>query len=341
LFLSLLFVALLGNEAKIAYLKEVSIPKNIYEGMVFEVTYDLLVLDEFDSIETSFEGGSVSVLNKSAPWKKIGDSQYTNSFLFQSKTKQIKLPAITVLISKNGSQIGSDTLSSQSLTAIPIDVGDFCGVFADSLGFKESRITIFDDNSNIMVFGLEAKNSNLQDFKLAGFQKQGIESKSGNYKESELIYYVIIPKERAELSFKYFNTKNNRLETLSLKNVPNDEKVSTQSDLKPKNTLHLTKMIALGAVVLLFLLLYILKRKKIYLIITIVALIWIFFYIFQKGTLTLKEGSSVYILPTFNSTVVYTTKKDEEAKILADKEGYIKVEIDNKIGWIRKSAIKN
>lgn len=340
--LLILFLAgLFAFEAKVVYLKEVSTPKNIYEGMVFEASFSMLALDEFDSITTDFESSSVSVVNKDSKWHKVGDNEYINTFLFKAlKGANVSLPKMTVTLIKDGVPIGSDVIEAKPVDVIKINVDDFSSVFADSLSLEDSRVAVFNETLNIVIFMLKAKNSNLNEFVLKNYAKQGDESFKGNYVESELIYYVMIPKDDIELSFRYFNTSKNRLETITVKNIPIDEKVSTQSDLKPKNTMLMTKIVVLGLFAFIFLLLFIIKRKKIYLFLAILAIGGILYYLLQKGTVTVKEGSSLYILPTFNSTVVYMLEKDKEANFLATREGYVKVEIDDKIGWVKKSAIK-
>jgi len=339
--LLLFFVGLFAFEAKVVYLKEESIPKNIYEGMIFEADYSMLALDEFDSITTDFEDSGISVVNGDSKWHKVGDSEYVNSFLFKVlKNTNVSLPKMTVTLIKDGVPIGSDVIEPKPIDVIKINVDDFSSVYADSLKLEDSRVAVFNETLNIVIFMLKAKNSNLNEFVLKNYAKQGDESFKGNYVESELIYYVMIPKDDLELSFRYFDTSKNRLETVSIKNIPIDEKVSTQSDLKPKNTMLMTKIVVLGFVAFLFLLLFIIKRKKLYLIIALIAIGGILYYLLQKGTVSVKEGANLYILPTFNSSVVYTLEKDKEANFLATREGYIKVEIDDKIGWVKKSAIK-
>lgn len=337
----LLFVGLFAFEAKVVYLKEGSIPKNIYERMVFEANYSMLTLDEFDSITTEFEGSGVSVLNSNSKWRKVGDGEYVNSFLFKVlEDKNVSLPKITVTLIKDGIPIGSDVIEPRAIEVIKINVDNFSYVYADSLKLEDSRVTVFDEKLNIVIFKLKAKNSNLNEFVLKNYAKQGDESFKGNYMESELIYYVMIPKGDLELSFKYFNTSKNHLETISIKNIPIDEKVSTQSDLKPKNTMLMTKIVVLGFVASLFLLLFIIKRKKPYLVIALTAIGSILYFLLQKGAVNIKKGANLYILPTFNSSVAYRVEKDTEANLLATRGGYIKVEIDDKIGWVKESDIK-
>lgn len=327
---------------QVLYLKEVSIPHTVYDGMIFQAKYSLLVLeDRFDNIETDFKSSGIAVINPSNKWTKTEGNNYENTFLYKVQQKDAKLPEITAKLLRNGRVIGTDSIGQKEIEIIDINIENFSGIFAGSLKLEESKVAPFDDESNIIIFELSAIDSNLEDFNLKAYEKQGTESFKGNYSNSDLIYYLIIKKNKSTLDFKYFDTTDQKLKELHIKNVPTDERVSTQSDLKPKNTFLMTKLLVLGAVIFIFLTLYVLKRKRIFLLITLIFAAVLFFYIFQKGTVSLKSGTPIYILPTKNSTVVFQTSGKQEAKILSTKNGYIKIEIDDKIGWIKRADAKD
>ena len=65
--------------------------------------------------------------------------------------------------------------------------------------------------------------------------------------------------------------------------------------------------------------------------------IYLIIQLLPKGNVILKKGTKVQILPTKNSTVFYIVKKETNAKILNKKGNYIKIKINNKIGWINEN----
>jgi hypothetical protein len=59
------------------------------------------------------------------------------------------------------------------------------------------------------------------------------------------------------------------------------------------------------------------------------------FFNLPKKEITLKSGKQIHILPFKQSTVFMTTEIPTKVTVLNRKGGYIKIEINNKIGWVK------
>lgn len=341
LFLLFAFTLFLqASGPQLLYLKEYSTPSSAYKGSIFPIKVKLLSLEE-GTLTSSIDAQGMEVLNKNPKWTTQGDNLYSATYLVKALKEDSNTPSIEISLTNNGVTLDTLTLSPQNIDIINVEVEDFSGVFAEELKTDEFKAAIFDDTHNILIFELSAENSNLKDFSLKKYEKQGLESYKGGYASSELIYYVVVDKNLNELKFKYFNTSKKRFEEITYENKPTDERVSTQSDLKPKNTFLFTKVILSVLLVALFIALFVFKRKKIFLVLALLVGVVMLFFLFEKGSLVVKKGAKMQILPTPNSTIFHTTSASREANILAKKDEYIKIELDNKIGWIKKSDAQN
>ena len=206
----------------------------------------------------------------------------------------------------------------------------------------DRKITSYDSQNNLVVLQIQGNMANLFDFHLAAYSQQGIESKSGDYKESVIFYYVIVPKSLDVLSFDYFNIQCKKYVVLQVENLSQDDRISTQSDIKPKNTLQIYKIFAAIFLAIVFFGLYFYKRKIIFLILGICVLAVLFYLLSIKTAVSLKPNAEIRIQPTFNSTIILQTKDVIEVKILADRHGYYKVLLeDERIGWVKEDDIQN
>lgn len=338
LFAFTLFLQASGPQ--LLYLKEYSTPSSAYKGSIFPIKVKVLALDA-GALSSSVSGEGMHALNSNPKWRSEGENLYSTTYLIKALSEDALTPTIKISLRNNGVTLDTLSLQPQNIDIINVEVEDFSGVFADELKTDEFKAAIFDDTHNILIFELSAKNSNLKDFHLKKYDQQGLESYKGGYNQSELIYYVVVDKNLAELKIKYFNTKKGRFQDIIFENKPTDERVSTQSDLKPKNTFLFTKIILSILLVALFIALFVFKRKKIFLILAILVGVAMLFFLFEKGSLVVKKGANMQILPTANSTIFHTTSASREADILAKKGDYIKIELDNKIGWIKKSDAQN
>ncbi len=335
---------LVFQRPKSVYLNMMDFPtRTLYQREIVHATYRLLVLANLQSLKTDFLGGdgSVSVLNPNSPWKKEADGSFSNTFYFKIQAQSFTIPKIRVSAEVNG-YTDSDESEGRSGKAIVLDRNAlFSKVIAKELRITDYKITSYDNENNLAVFRIEAENSNLEDFSLPYYKKQGVESSSFSPQLSSMIYYVILPKSEESIEFDYFASSDYQYRRLSLPNIAVDEKVSTQSDIKPKNNLRIFELSLLGMGILLFAGLYLYRRHILFLLIAFALLGYGIYSLSAKDEGYLKPEAEVRILPTYNSTVILRPESRLKIEILSEHNGYFKIiSEDEKIGWVRKEEVE-
>lgn len=335
---------LVFQRPKSVYLNMMDFPtRTLYQREIVHATYRLLVLANLQSLKTDFLGGdgSVSVLNPNSPWKKEADGSFSNTFYFKIQAQSFTIPKIRVSAEVNG-YTDSDESEGRSGKAIVLDRNAlFSKVIAKELRITDYKITSYDNENNLAVFRIEAENSNLEDFSLPYYKKQGVESSSFSPQLSSMIYYVILPKSEESIEFDYFASSDYQYRRLSLPNIAVDEKVSTQSDIKPKNNLRIFELSLLGMGILLFVGLYLYRRHILFLLIAFALLGYGIYSLSAKDEGYLKPEAEVRILPTYNSTVILRPESRLKIEILSEHNGYFKIiSEDEKIGWVRKEEVE-
>ncbi|MDA3966397.1 SH3 domain-containing protein [Helicobacter sp. WB40] len=327
------------------YLNVVNFSNDIlYVNQIIPIDFKMLVFGDYSTIKTEFivENDSVAILNPQENWILEPDSSLKNTFYFQIKQTSYSIPKLKVTINTSDGEFTESTDFMRG-KAIKLDrKGRYSQVIANDLRILDTKITTYDSENNLAVFQLASKVGNLFDFYLDNYSQQGIESKDGNYKESVAFYYVIVPKSLGVISFDYFNTQQSKYVELQVENIPHDERVSTQSDIKPKNNLQFFKVSIILFLLLIFIGLYFYKRKVIFIVAFVALLVVLFVVLSSRSEAVLKANIPIRIQPTFNSTIIMTTNNVLEVKILDDKRGYYKVLLDDdRIGWVKKNDVQN
>ncbi len=321
----------------------------LYVHQVVALEVKMLIFSGYTTIETEFLfednalKNSVEVLNPKQNWViNTEDSSLKNTFYLKINQVQFAIPTIKVSVNTKEGTV-SETLTGHTGRAIKLDrKGSYAQVVAESLEILDTKITNYDANHNLAVLQLKSKMGNLFDFHLSAYAKQGIESKSGNYKEATAFYYAIVPKEQNTISFDYFNTQVEKYQTLQVQNIAIEDRVSTQSDIKPKNNYQFFKISLMIFFALLFFGLYLYKRKIIFIMFLVIALAFLLYFVTLKTSVILKSNVALRIQPTFNSTIVLTTHTEQKAEILGKRNNYYKVILeDEHIGWVVKNDIKD
>lgn len=321
----------------------------LYVHQVVALEVKMLIFSGYTTIETEFLfednalKNSVEVLNPKQNWViNTEDSSLKNTFYLKINQVQFAIPTIKVSVNTKEGTV-SETLTGHTGRAIKLDrKGSYAQVVAESLEILDTKITNYDANHNLAVLQLKSKMGNLFDFHLSAYAKQGIESKSGNYKEATAFYYAIVPKEQNTISFDYFNTQVEKYQTLQVQNIAIEDRVSTQSDIKLKNNYQFFKISLMVFFALLFFGLYLYKRKIIFIMFLVIALAFLLYFVTLKTSVILKSNVALRIQPTFNSTIVLTTHTEQKAEILGKRNNYYKVILeDEHIGWVVKNDIKD
>ncbi|WP_345993574.1 hypothetical protein [Sulfurimonas sp. HSL-1716] len=330
---------------KVVYLSYDSVPQRVINGEIFPVTIkSLSTKPNYQEITFSFENGSgVNLIEESSSHTKNGKYFY-DTFYFQAEKNDAILPDFIASVSDaNGAPYPTTTrLKGQDLNVITLNPKDtFSNIIADSFSITNYKITSYDKNFNIVLFTAVAARSDLSNFHINNVAKQGIESLDNNFMSPKVTYYAIIRKDIENFTFSYFNLQEQRFKKISLPVVVDDDRVTTQSDLKPKDQQFSKIKIAAAAFVLVVLLILVLwKKKYIYLIFLIIPIGYIVYALKPSQIICVKEGSNIYLLPLKNGTVFEQLPAKNYLEVEGTTKGYKKIKLDNnKIGWVNNEDI--
>jgi len=341
------------KKSKNLYANYEKYPKVIFKKQRFEVVVKSIVTtDEFERIETRFiNSKDVTVLNPSRQWEYGNKNQFFNKYYFKTESNKFVMPTFQILIYREGRIFEIVTLPSIKIKYTDIATQDesFSNIIADKLEIKSHKTKQYTNKQLLTILEIDAVEGNLEDFKLKNVLEQGITSIDGEYPNQTAIYYAIIPLHTKKLVFDYYNAVTNKFVKIQSNVTLKNELVSTQTDLNPnKSNILLYKKIASAFLAFLFFLIYFIKKRFLYIFLALIFLIICILYNMPNEKIVIKQGSNIYILPTSNSTVFYTTKKLQRVEVLNEKDSYIKILINKEneaketIGWIKeRNIVKN
>ena len=365
LLLTLLFISsLLAN--KVIYLSYDEVPQRVVKGEIFPITIKALsTVRDFQNIEYSFTNhAGLKVLN-TIPYREEKGKYYYETFYFSTTGSQAKLPDIEATLiglddytsieddnsteiidiyDSNEAAVYYDTtvLQGSKLNVITLNPKkNFSNIIADTFELVEYKTTSYDNNHNIIVLVATAQNCNIDKMNFKGVYKQGIESVTESHFDSRITYYIVIDEEIENFTFSYFDLTKNRFIRINIPIVVDDDSVTTQSDIKPKDqSRELLKMKIASGVALIGFIFIIWRKKYIYLVLILIPLIYIVYLSIPEKEICIKQGSQIHLLPVDNGTIFETTS----SKLYLQKEGstktFIKVKLQNeKIGWVKNEDI--
>lgn len=344
LILAHIFLSINIYAAKNIYLSYLKVPEQVYNNQRFEVVIKALITTPttIDNISTSFfDSNSIDVLNPDSKWVKVSNNNYENRYYFKSITSNFKLPDFVVNLTEDEEILETSILSSVKIKYLNIASNDkrFSNVIAKILNIKAFKTKQYNNKESLTIVDIDGIDSNLEDFNLKDIQDQGISKIVDNYPEQNLIYYFVMPVHKKKIVFNYYNTDKKSFEQIIVPLILQNELVSTQTDLNPNNSnFEKYKKIALLIVLLISIVLFIWKRNKVYLIVSLILLIVTILYLMPNKIGIVKKDSFIYILPTKNSTVFFKLEKEQRVEVLNKKKNFIKVMgINNKfIGWVKE-----
>ena len=230
------------------YVKYSECPEKVYQNQIFSITIKTTVLNEnFASIYYKFTQGKRIKQLTFEPEREIIDedgivSAY-DKFYFQAKAASdliIHLPKIKVYNKsspKNNGLVG--VLKPKILPVIELPKSkEFANIIAEDINIYKVIADRYDKTRIMITMFIRAKYGDLSTIHfenpVISDQQKLKEKIHGDFRESEIKYYIVIPKYYDKFNFKYFNSKNKRFETISFEiNVRNDT-VVTAENLKPK-----------------------------------------------------------------------------------------------------------
>ena len=329
-------LSLYGN--KVIYANYTEVPERVIKGQIFPVTIKLLsTVKEYDQISyiLSDESG-VTFLNTTPKRTQKGKFFYDTFYLLVTR-QNATIPPVEIFLDAQ-QEYEHTVLPPQKLNVIALNPNqEFCGIIAHDFTLTNFKTTSYDQNHNIIVFSATAHGTNIEALQFQNVVKQGVESVTPSYDESKITYYIIVDKKLELFRFNYFNLEQNRFVSIKIPIVVDDDSVTTQSDLKPKDQSHeqIKMYIAFGVAALGFVLILV-RKKYIYLVFIALPLGYALYIAAPQEEICVKKGAKIHLLPVDNGTIFKVT----DTKRLFLKEGevsnYTKVRLDNdKIGWIR------
>ena len=314
-------------------------PKKVYKNQLFAIT--VIGIGENGSVTPRFTFDSSSkrqpLSTEPLVVKNGNDSFYT--FYFKADKSDIRIPQLII-----NTQYDEIALSSRNIfikTLKPRD--DFCGVLAADMKIKNSQVSNYDEKNHIVTLSIEAFEANMEDMTLANVVESGIETLQRENAKVSTEFYFVVPTGKKLVKFTYFNTIKKQYLFLEVPVVVKDASVATQSDLNPKedNFMKLKKY-GLMTFSIFFILMFLFKRDFFYLVFGAISIITLLALYIPHKQICIKQGSSLYILPTSTSTV--STRIDEKLDTtpLSERGGYTKIEYkEGIIGWIKNEDLCN
>lgn len=333
------------TDTKSFFVSYMHTPKKAYVGELIALHVKVITPIKFKEIKIINNSDKAGVLKDLLPlWSSDDGNIYTKTIYFQAKEPLKIVPSFGVELIRDSGKTERSTLPQKEINIIKLnsDEGRFIGVFAKKIQVKKFKTNRFDEKNLIMVMELISNYANIDDINFTNIKRQGFDSKSGKFPDNSVFYYVVIKEGTQSVDFSYFNSDENRFNIISLPVILEQDDLSTQIGLNPKKSrFELYKEIAIGALSVMFLLLFVFRRKFVYAFGAIAFGAYLIFVKVSMHDITLKEGTRVRILPTEKSTMFYTIKKPTKVEKLNEVNSYIKVLLSNgKIGWIKKEDVK-
>jgi len=335
-----LLTSLFAN--KVIYLSYDKIPQRVVKGEIFPLTLKVLsTVRNFDNIQYDFSNISGIKMLTDSPQRVQKGKYFYDTFYALSTQSWAKLPDVNATLVAS-QEYNSTFVSGEKLNIITLNPKkNFSNIIANNFALTEYKTTKFDQHHNIIVFVASAENSNIKAMHFNNVYKQGIESVTPSYQESKITYFLVIDKQLENFTFSYFNLLKNRFSTITIPIVVDDDSVTTQSDLKPKDQSKEHLKMSIAAVVAFILFLFILwRRKYIYFIFLLIPLAYIAYLAIPQKEICIKKGAQIRLLPVENGTIFETTSSQYKLTKEGSVENFIKVKLQNKkIGWVKNEDI--
>ncbi|HEY9191189.1 MAG TPA: hypothetical protein VIM88_10025 [Sulfurovum sp.] len=332
--LLLSFTALLSAQSEFKYSY---MPKSVYENQLFPVTVIAAGLSPSEQPQFTFDRSSdiQPLFDTPLVVQNGADSFYT--FYFKASDVDIRVPQLFI-----SSQSGEDSLPPKTVFIERLEKReDFSEVLAADMNIKNSQVSNYDEKSHIVTLSLEAYEANLEDMRLDDVQESGVESLKRDHAKVEAEFYVVLPISEKMLRFSYFNTIKRQFELLEVPVVVEDASVTTQTDLNPKeDSFDKLKKYTFMFLVGFFFIMFLFKRDFFYLVLGVVSLITLLTFYIPHKKICVKQGASLYILPTQTSTISTRIDQELDTMLLGEREGFKKVEYkEGIIGWVKNEDL--
>ncbi len=321
------------------YLTFEDLPEKLYIGQIFPVTIKVTSLKRNRPYRIQLRDGRNVKLVK-APSEITPRPIARLTYYFKALGANVKIPDFLVSYEEEPQKIY--TLSGVTLSAVRLNPPkDFCGVLARHLELDNFQASTFKADNNILALQLKIAYGNFDDFHLAGAIDQGIDSYNGDINDTTLFYYAVFPPDVEQIHFSYFNLETNRYKTFEVPIIVKRSSVSTQSNLDPQESEFTKfKIAATIFLILVWLFLWFKTKRWIYPLLVIVAAAYLLTYLMPLKKVCIEEGSTLYLLPTPQSTPFMRISSPMTAQEMNKKGDYTKVRLPNHtIGWVKNENL--
>jgi len=313
------------------------IPKQVYQNQLFCIS---IMSDDGDSKNIpDFEFDSWNdiqpISKKPLVIKNSSNTFYT--FCFKAKTKDITIPRIFISTEQQKTMLNPHFIKVKALKAPK----NFSNIIATEFKVINSQISNLDKNSYMVTLSIEAIEANIDDIYIPNVTEYGFDRLDKSYAKSKAVLYIIVSNKQKYIEFSYFNSIKKQFENIKIKLHVEDSSVTTQSDLNPQyDSFDLLKKYLFMLMVAFFFIMFTIKRDFFYLTLGVVSLITLLTFYIPHKKICIKEGSSLYILPTRTSRVSTTITEKYSTDILGEHNHYKKIQYKNHIvGWIKDEDV--
>jgi len=246
-----------------------------------------------------------------------------------------RFPSFSIKLSEENQTLDKIDLKIDSKIKYLYPPKGFCGILAEGIKITDMILANYDENSNIVYWTITTKNGNTEDFKL-GLENEKLYFLDKNNSYSSYSYSAIVPSDKRNFKFNYFNLNTEKYIPINFSIELKNETISTQTDIKPmtKSNIYIINTL-LGIITILWIVLFIYRKKIIYIILVIISILSLVFFNLPKKEIILKEGTQVHVLPFRQSTIFLVLGMDTKVKVLEEKNGYKKIEFNKYIGWVK------
>jgi len=311
-------------------------PKVVYKNQIFPITILAKHYNGKEKIKFDFDMLSINQPINDNPVITLNKNEAFFTFYFKAKSLQdfIDIPSITISTIEYTYMLKPVRLTQKALDISGTDI--FCGVLASNLRVNNVKIDDYDSKHHLITLSISAVEANLEDMHIPNAIEDGIENIKRDGANVTAKYYFVVPSSMKSIPFSYYNLiKQHFIDKRLDLNI--DKQKIDNSDLAPKDlTFDKLKKYFLIGLTLLFVLLYIGTKDKLYIYIFVISFALLVYIYFPHRKVCIQEGANLYILPTNNSNISLQIDRKIKRSVIKKYNHYNKIDYKNGItGWIK------
>ncbi len=322
---------LFALEAPISYSY---IPKFVYKNEIFPITVVIKHFNPKNSIHFEFDPLSLLQPLDFKPVTTINKDETFFTFYFKAKynTKKLTIPSLTIWNKEFSYLLNEKTIPIKQLPQVP---KNYANVMAVNLYIPLIRVNPYDSSNALIELHIKAVQANLEDMHIKNVKDDGIENLQRNGADTKATYYFVVPAHIKKIDFSYYNLMQKRFITKTI-NIAFYKNKLEFNTIAPKELSfdNLKKYILLFFIILFLVMLFVTKDKVYLFTFLLTLFLFIIFFMPQKK-ICIKEGASVYILPTSKSGVSMQITQQINETVLNHYHNFYKILYHNVTGWVK------